>query len=58
MGDCELFGTKDLAEAFVAGMERAIDMIDDEHSWVNPPIQITSGEWQVNFGTYFLAHAS
>ena len=53
MGDCELFGTKDLAEAFVAGMERAIDMIDDEHSWVNPPIQITSGEWQVNFGTYF-----
>jgi hypothetical protein len=50
MEDSELFSTKDLAEAFEAGYRRAVETMDDDHAWVNPPVQIASGEWQVNFG--------
>ena len=54
MGDnYELFTTKDEALAFARGYETAINLIDDDHTFVSEPTQTTDGLWQVDYGYHW-----
>ena len=46
----ELFGAKDFAESFVQGFKAAIDTVDDDHAFCNPPEELSTGEWSVTYG--------
>jgi hypothetical protein len=51
MGDqFELFSTKSEATEFVRGYQTAIDLIDDDHTFVTGPELTAAGEWRVDYG--------
>jgi len=44
-----LCGTKEEALAFVKGYEAAINLIDDDQTFVLYPVLTAAGEWRVDF---------